>query len=185
MFGKRALFLDRDGVINHDTGYTSSTDDFKFIDGIFDLCRAAKKAGYLTIVITNQAGIGRGYYSEQDFLALTDWMRQRFEEEGAPLIDVFHCPHHPEHGVGQYKKDSYNRKPHPGMLLQAAEKYGLDMARSIMVGDKDSDMQAAKNAGVGIRCHYVVDGHQVEFSGEATCKISSLQEGILILSKAV
>ncbi len=71
LFGKRALFLDRDGVINHDLGYTSSTEKFRFIDGIFDLCRAARRSGYLLIVVTNQAGIGRGYYSEQDFLALT------------------------------------------------------------------------------------------------------------------
>jgi D-glycero-D-manno-heptose 1,7-bisphosphate phosphatase len=182
MIRKRALLLDRDGVINHDAGYTSSAEEFKFIDGIFDLCRAAKKSGYLLIVVTNQAGIGRGYYSEQDFFALTDWMRQRFEEEGAPLTDVFHCPYHPEHGVGQYKKDSFNRKPHPGMLLQAAEKYRLDMARSIMIGDKDSDMQAAKNAGLGIRCHYLTDGQQENLSSAATCKIHSLREGISLLS---
>lgn len=155
MAGNCALFLDRDGVINHDSGYTSNTKDFKFIDGIFDLCRAAEKAGYLLIVVTNQAGIGRGYYSEKDFFALTDWMRNRFEEENAPLTDVFHCPYHPKHGVGDYKKDSFDRKPNPGMLLRAAEKHGLDLGRSIMIGDKDSDMQAASKAVVGIRCHYL------------------------------
>lgn len=182
--GSRALFLDRDGVINHDTGYTSSTEKFEFINGIFDLCRAAKRSGYLLIVVTNQAGIGRGYYSEQDFFTLTEWMRQRFEEEGAPITDVFHCPYHPEHGVGHYKQDSFDRKPHPGMLLQAAKKYRLDLERSIMIGDKDSDMQAAKNAGVGIRCHYLTDEHHEGFSGAATCNIHSLRVGISLLSES-
>ncbi len=178
VYGSRALFLDRDGVINHDSGYTSSEKNFDFIDGIFDFCRAARLSGYQLIVVTNQAGIGRGYYSEQDFYTLTEWMRQRFVEEGAPLTDVFHCPYHPEHGVGQYKKDSFDRKPHPGMLLHAAEKYGLDLEHSIMIGDKDSDMQAAMSAGVGVRCIYVPDGHFEELSGAATCKICSLREGI-------
>ncbi len=180
--GNRALFLDRDGVINHDSGYTSNSKDFRFIDGIFELCRAARQSGYLLIVVTNQAGIGRGYYSEQDFFALSEWMRQRFVEEGASIADIFHCPYHPEHGIGPYKKDSFNRKPHPGMLLQAAEKHGIDMAHSIMIGDKDSDMQAAKNAGVGIRCHYLTLENQDELSGAATCRIYSLREGISLLS---
>lgn len=180
----RALFLDRDGVINHDSGYTSSAENFRFIDGIFDLCRAAKRLGYLLIIVTNQAGIGRGYYSEQDFFTLTEWMRRRFEEEGAPITDVFHCPYHPEYGVGSYKKESFDRKPNPGMLLRAAEKYGLGMGCSIMIGDKDSDMRAASKAGVRVRCQYLVDGHEEELSSAATHKIHSLQEGISLLSES-
>jgi D-glycero-D-manno-heptose 1,7-bisphosphate phosphatase len=178
----RALFLDRDGVINHDSGYTSSAENFRFIDGIFDLCRAAKRLGYLLIVVTNQAGIGRGYYSEQDFSTLTKWMRERFETEGVTITDVFHCPDHLEHGIGRYKKDSFDRKPNPGMLLRAAERHGLDLERSIMIGDKDSDMQAASKAGVGIRCHYMADEHELVLSRAATHKINSLQEGITLLS---
>lgn len=179
---KRALFLDRDGVINHDSGYTSSTDNFKFIDGIFDLCQAARQLGYLLIVVTNQAGIGRGYYSEQDFLTLTKWMCRRFEAEGVPLTEVFYCPDHPEYGIGDYKKDSFDRKPNPGMLLRAKEKYGIDLFNSIMVGDKVSDMQAAKRAGIGIRCHYL--GNERASNGmfsAATHKIERLQEAILLL----
>jgi D-glycero-D-manno-heptose 1,7-bisphosphate phosphatase len=178
VLGNRALFLDRDGVVNHDSGYTSSTEKFKFIDGIFDLCRTARQSGYLLIVVTNQAGIGRGYYSEQDFSTLTKWMCQRFEQEGAPITDVFHCPYHPEHGIDHFKKDSFDRKPNPGMLLRAAEKHGLNLQHSIMIGDKDSDMQAAKNAGVAVRCHYIKEGHQELLSGAATHKICSLREGI-------
>ncbi len=179
--GNRALFLDRDGVINHDSGYTSSADQFRFIDGIFDLCRAARRSGYLLIVVTNQAGIGRGYYSEQDFSMLTKWMLEQFEAEGGPITDVFYCPYHPENGIGVYKKDSFDRKPNPGMLFRAAEKHGLDLKCSIMIGDKDSDMQAASKAGVGVRCHYLADEHEVVLSSAATHKICSLQEGIPLL----
>lgn len=183
MSGSRALFLDRDGVINHDSGYTSRAEDFVFIDGIFELCRAAREAGYLLIVVTNQAGIGRGYYSEQDFLSLTSWMRRRFEEEGAPITDVFHCPYHPEHGVGEYRQDSFDRKPNPGMLLRAAEKCGIDLANSIMIGDKDSDMQAARSAGVGIRCHYLaVEGEEGKVSVAATHHVRSLGDAIVLFN---
>ena len=181
MSGNRALFLDRDGVINHDSGYTSVADNFKFIDGIFDLCRAAKQLGYLLIVVTNQAGIGRGYYSEQDFLTLTQWMRERFEQEDAPITDVFYCPYHPEHGVGHYKIDSFDRKPNPGMLLRASEIHGINLDHSIMIGDKDSDMQAAIKAGVGVRCHYLAERRKDSLSNAATHSLHSLREGISLL----
>lgn len=178
----RALFLDRDGIINHDDGYTSRAEDFKFIEGIFDLCRAAKQSDYLLIVVTNQAGIGRGYYSAPDFLALTAWMCGRFEAEGAPITEVFFCPDHPEHGIGPYRKDSFDRKPNPGMLLRAAERHRISLQDSIMIGDKESDMQAAKRAGVGIRCHYLSHGQTAkEMSGSATHQIHSLREGIMRL----
>jgi D-glycero-D-manno-heptose 1,7-bisphosphate phosphatase len=185
MSGSRALFLDRDGVINHDAGYTSSAEIFRFIDGIFDLCRAARQSGYLLIVVTNQAGIGRGYYSEEDFWALTEWMCDRFKAEGASIADVFFCPFHPEHGVGAYKNDSFDRKPNPGMLLRAAEKHGIDMKRSIMIGDKNSDMQAASRAGVGVRCHYLANSAVAIVSSAATHKIYSLHEGISLLNAPV
>lgn len=178
-----ALFLDRDGVINHDSGYTSSVESFRFIDGIFDVCRTAKQLGYLLIVVTNQAGIGRGYYSEQDFSILTKWMCNQFEAEGAVISDVFYCPYHSEHGAGHYKKDSFDRKPNPGMLLQAAEKYELDLKRSIMIGDKHSDMQAANKAGVGVRCHLLSgDGSEI-LSNVATHQVSTLQESIPLLTE--
>jgi len=184
VFEKRALFLDRDGVINHDAGYTSRVENLRLIDGIFDLCREATQSGYLLIVVTNQAGIGRGYYSEEEFLALTEWMCDRFKLEGVPITDVFYCPFHPEHGVGDYKKDSFDRKPNPGMLLRAAEKYGIDMSHSIMIGDKDSDMQAACKAGVGIRCHYLAGAGETILSSAATHKIHLLREGISLLSES-
>jgi len=181
----RALFLDRDGVINHDSGYTSKVEDFRFIDGIFDVCRTAKQLGYLLIVVTNQAGIGRGYYSEQDFLDLTEWMCEQFAAENAFINDVFYCPYHPEHGAGSYKKDSFDRKPNPGMLLRAANKYGLDLSRSMMIGDKGSDMEAANRAGVGVRCHYLPVVDCEARADDATHQISTLRQSILLLTEIV
>lgn len=177
----QALFLDRDGVINHDAGYTSSIEKFQFIEAIFDLCRAAIRSGYLLIVVTNQAGIGRGYYSEHDFLKLTAWMCERFELEGVPITDVFYCPYHPEHGIGRFRKNSFDRKPNPGMLLRAAKKHRLDLKRSIMIGDNDSDMQAALRAGVGRRFHYLADDREGVLSRAATHSIRSLRECIALL----
>lgn len=144
----RALFLDRDGVINADAGYTYRIESFHFIDGIFDLCRAAHALNYLLIIVTNQAGIGRGYYTEADFQYLTAWMKDRFAAEGAPLTAVYHCPYHPD-GVGEYRKQSDWRKPAPGMLLQAATDFALDMQASLLVGDSEHDIAAARAAGVG------------------------------------
>lgn len=143
-----ALFLDRDGVINVDHGHVHRFEDFQFIPGIFSLVRHGRKLGYRIIVVTNQAGIGRGCYSEAQFLALTDWMKSRFQEEGASLDAVYHCPHHPEHGIGEYRQDSPDRKPGPGMLLRSASDWLLDLSRSVLVGDRATDIQAAVAAGV-------------------------------------
>ena len=180
--GCRALFLDRDGVINHDMGYTSSSANFQFIDGIFDLCREARRLGYLLIVVTNQGGIGRGYYSEEEFLTLTEWMFDRFDEEGAPITNIFYCPFHPEFGVGDFKKESFDRKPNPGMCIRAAERHNLSLGRSIMIGNRDLDMQAASNGGVGVRCHYLSGSDGAISSSAATHKIHSLREGIPLLN---
>lgn len=147
--GLPALFLDRDGVINVEKNYVHRVEDFEFVDGIFELCRAATTRGMPIVIVTNQAGIGRGYYSEAQFNALTDWMRNRFQEEGAPVAAVYYCPCHPEHGVGKYKIDSFDRKPNPGMILRARDELGLLLERSIFVGDKASDIAAAKTAKVG------------------------------------
>jgi len=121
MKGKgKALILDRDGVVNLDKDYVYRIEDFEFIDGIFNLCRDAAAQGYLIFIITNQSGIGRGYYTEADFHALTDWMKARFHEEGVTITQVYFCPYHPVHGIGKYKQDSNDRKPNPGMILRAA-----------------------------------------------------------------
>lgn len=145
---KAALFLDRDGVINVDHGYVHRPDQIEFLDGIFDLCRTAKSRGYLIVVVTNQAGIGRGYYSEEEFHALMGWMQQRFTEENCSIDKVYFCPDHPEHGVGPYKRDSWHRKPNPGMLEDAIRELSITPEHSILIGDKISDMQAGQAVGI-------------------------------------
>jgi D-glycero-D-manno-heptose 1,7-bisphosphate phosphatase len=150
-----ALFIDRDGVVNKDHGYVHHRDQFEFIDGIFDLCRAAVSYGLDIVVVTNQAGIGRGLYTEEDFILLTAWMRARFIEEGAPIRAVYFCPFHPEHGIGLYKRDSPDRKPGPGMFLKAQDELGIDLSASLMIGDRESDLLAALRAGVPTRCLFI------------------------------
>ncbi len=135
----KALFLDRDGTINVDHGYVHSRDRFEFIDGIFDFCRAAQERGYAIIVITNQSGIARGYYTEADYQALTDWMVTEFAREGVTIAGVLHSP----------DLSGPDRKPEPGLFLKARDKWEIDMAASVSLGDKDRDVQAATRAGVG------------------------------------
>jgi D-glycero-D-manno-heptose 1,7-bisphosphate phosphatase len=147
----KALFLDRDGVINIDFGYVSSPDRFEYIDGIFTLCRSAVSKGYLLIVITNQAGIGRGLYSENDFNELTRVMEMRFKTEGCAITAVYHCPFHPEFGIGKYKVESFYRKPNPGMILDAIEDHNISAEKSMLVGDKLSDIEAGMAANIN-RC---------------------------------
>jgi D-glycero-D-manno-heptose 1,7-bisphosphate phosphatase len=173
----RALFLDRDGVINHDMGYTHRWEDFVFIDGIFDLCRHAKAQGFGLFVVTNQAGIGRGLYTESDFHALTERMRARFDAEGAPIKRVYFDPTHPEHGIGEYRRESFFRKPNPGMLLRAAEDFGLSLAGSVLIGDKPSDIQAGIAAGVGCNLWYR-PAHR-DAQGDATDDSGCLPTAIL------
>jgi D-glycero-D-manno-heptose 1,7-bisphosphate phosphatase len=145
----RALFLDKDGVINVDHGYVCTPERTEFVEGIFEVCRLATRRGYLVVVITNQAGIGRGYYSEREFLAYMDWVRGAFAERGAQLDAVYYCPHHPVHGVGEYLRVCKCRKPAPGLILSAQRDLGIDLAHSVFVGDSSSDMQAGAAAGVG------------------------------------
>ena len=146
----KSLFLDRDGVINHNFGYVHKIDDFKFIDGIFNLVQAAIKKEYLIIIVTNQAGIGRGLYTEADFLILMKWVQDKFKENNSHIDDIYFSPFHPVHGIGNYKKDSYLRKPNPGMLIDAQKKHKINLSKSIIIGDKMSDIEAGKSAGLRV-----------------------------------
>lgn len=147
----KALLLDRDGVINVDHGYVCQVDRFAFVEHIFELTRRAVDLGYRIAVITNQAGIARGYYGEADFQALSRWMVGEFERQGVPIAGVFHCPYHIVGSVAAYARESFWRKPNPGMILEAQRCLGLDLARSVFVGDQPTDMAAARAAGVGAR----------------------------------
>lgn len=135
----KALFLDRDGTINADYAYVHEKENFEFLPGVFDFCRKAQELGYLIIVVTNQSGIARGYYTEEDFRSLTDWMVSEFAARGVTITDVFHCP----------DLSGPDRKPEPGLFLKARDKYGIDMAASVSVGDKPRDVEAGERAGVG------------------------------------
>lgn len=146
---KRALFLDRDGVINEDRGYVHRPEDIEFLDGIFELVAEAKRVGYLVVIATNQSGIGRGYYTEADFHALTEWMKLQFIECGGQIDAVYFCPYHPVDGIGEYRIDSDCRKPAPGMFLKAQRELDIDMKSSVLIGDRPSDMQAGLAAGIG------------------------------------
>ncbi len=179
-----ALFLDRDGVINVDHGYVHKAENFEFVDGIFDVCSAAQAMDYKIIVVTNQAGIGRGYYTEQQFGYLTQWMCAQFIQREIRISAVYHCPFHPVHGVGVYKRESDERKPNPGMLLRAAKDLGLDLRKSVMVGDKMTDMEAAFNAGVGMKVLFKGEGEQSQNTahGLVDASIVDLRDVIKLLS---
>lgn len=153
-----AAFLDRDGVINVDHGYVYQREDFEFVPGVLEGARRLHELGYALVVVTNQSGIGRGLYTEDDFRTLTQWMEQSFAAAGAPLAGVYFCPHHPTEAVGAYRLDCQCRKPAPGMLIRAAEELGLDLAASVMFGDRASDLQAAMTAGVARRILLATDG---------------------------
>ncbi|WP_440055372.1 D-glycero-beta-D-manno-heptose 1,7-bisphosphate 7-phosphatase [Pseudoalteromonas sp. T1lg65] len=144
----KAIFLDRDGVINVDRAYVHQIADFQFIDGVFEACRRFVEAGFLIVVVTNQSGIGRGYYDEQQFHTLTDWMIAQFAAHNVPITSVYFCPHHPDKADAPYKQDCECRKPAPGMLNQAIIEHQIEPSRSIMVGDKVSDIKAARAAGL-------------------------------------
>ncbi|MCB4742663.1 MAG: D-glycero-beta-D-manno-heptose 1,7-bisphosphate 7-phosphatase [Sulfurovum sp.] len=138
----KALFLDRDGIINIDYGYVHSIDSFKFIDGIFELTKYFSNAGYLIFVITNQSGICRGYYTEDDFLTVTAWMVKQFSKYGIAINGVYHCPHTPD-------TNCHCRKPNTGMVEQACLAYNIDLGNSWVIGDKQSDIDLAQNAKIG------------------------------------
>lgn len=139
----KALFLDRDGVINADKGHVYLREQFEFIPGIFDLCRRYASEGYLIIIITNQAGIAKEIFSEEDFCDLTSWMLERFSSEGVTISKVYYCPHHPETtGICEC------RKPAPGMILQAIKGFDLDISQCVLIGDKETDLEAGRRAGI-------------------------------------
>lgn len=162
-----ALFLDRDGVINVDTDYLYRIEDVVFIDGIFDVVKMYRDRGFKVVVVTNQSGIARGRFSEEEYQTLTSWLKHAFAERGAPLDGVYHCPHHPD-----VTGACSCRKPEPGMFLQAAEALGIDLEHSVMIGDKERDIIAAHRAGV--RETYLLDA--AAQTSSASRIIKSLRE---------
>ncbi|WP_291950941.1 HAD family hydrolase [Campylobacter sp.] len=136
---KQALFLDRDGVINIDKKYVHKIEDFEFCEGIFELCEYFLSKDYLICVVTNQSGIARGYYTEEDFEILSIYMMNEFLKKGIKIEKIYHCPH---------LDNCECRKPKPAMLLKAKEEFGIDMSKSFFIGDNLSDMEAGVNANI-------------------------------------
>ena len=156
-----AVFLDRDGVINVDSGYVGDWDSFVFLPGVIQAMRALCDAGYALVIVTNQSGIGRGFYTEEDFQVLTERMCNELSRHGVSIAGVYFCPHLPEAALPQYRKTCDCRKPKPGLIHRALEELDIDLTRSVMVGDKNSDMQAALAAGIPQR-YQVVSGAPYE-----------------------
>ncbi len=139
MGNRRVLFLDRDGTINVDKNYVYRIGDFEWVPGIVECCQAAVKAGYAIVIITNQSGIERGYYTEEEYAVFTSFLLEQFLRQGVPVLDVLHCPW----------LEHEDRKPNPGLFLKAAARWNIDMEHSVSLGDKPRDVQAGVAAGVG------------------------------------
>jgi len=171
----KTIFLDRDGVVNKETNYLYKIDDCEFIDGIFDACLYFQKLGYKIIIISNQSGIARGYYTESDYKKLTQWLLCQFENNNIDILDTFHCPHGPDSNCDC-------RKPKPGMFIKAKNKYNIDMKNSWMIGDTETDIQAAISAGVK-NTILVRSGHIIDKStSSASYFVDSIQELNQIIS---
>ena len=150
----KTMFLDRDGVINHEVNYLHKIEEFKFIDGVFDACRYFAENGFKIIIISNQSGIGRGYYSIKDYETLTKWLNKEFKKNRIEIYDTFFCPHLPEFNCSC-------RKPNPGMLIEAKNKHDIDMEKSWLIGDKETDITAAHKSGIN-NTILVKSGHPID-----------------------
>jgi len=171
----KTIFLDRDGVINKEVNYLYKIDDFEFTDGIFDACLYFLNLGYKIIIITNQSGISRGYYSEHDYQNVTQWMLAQFKKENINILDIFHCPHGPNSTCDC-------RKPKPGMFLKAKTKHNTDMEKSWMIGDKEADVIAANAAGIE-KTILVKSGHKMDESkSKASFFLDSIQQAKQIIT---
>ena len=165
----KTIFLDRDGVINHEVGYLHKIEDFRFINGVFEACLYFQSLGYEIVVVTNQSGINRGYYNESDFQKVNSWMLDQFKHKGINILDVFFCPHSPNDCCDC-------RKPKPGMLFKAKEKHKIDMNRSWIIGDKEADVKAANAAGIN-QTILVKSGHDIDAkNSNATHILNSIKE---------
>ena len=163
----KAIFLDRDGVINKEVNYLHKIEDFEFINGIFEACQYLAKLGYEIIVITNQSGIARKIYSESDYQIVTSWMVSQFKKNNINILDIFHCPHSPNSNCNC-------RKPKPGMLLEAKNMHNIDMQNSWLIGDKETDITAANCSGIS-NTILVKSGHKIN---EADSKAKYILESI-------
>ncbi len=177
-----AAFIDRDGVLNEERAYVCRQEDFVLLPGAIEALERLQAAGYRRIVVTNQSGIARGLYSEGDYHALTDHLRHILQAAGVTLDDIEYCPHLPDAPLPQYRVDCFCRKPRPGMLLRASRALDIDPAASFLVGDRLSDVQAGRAAGVG-KCFVVRTGHTL--SEEVIGAADGVYDDLLACVKAM
>jgi len=150
--GRGAIFFDRDGVLNEDRGYVGRIEDFRWIDGAREAVRRVNEAGLYAIVVTNQAGVARGFYSEDDVRKLHDWMNRDLAATGAHIDAFYYCPYHEEATIAAYRvADHPDRKPNPGMILRGLLDFDVEVGRAALIGDKASDVEAAGRAGIAAR----------------------------------
>ncbi len=161
---RRGLLLDRDGIVNIDTGYVGTRERFVFQVGLFPFLRASQDRGYRLAIVTNQAGVARGYYTRDGYEELTAWMLDALRQEGISVDLVLACFTHRDGVVPELRRDSFWRKPNPGMILEAALRLNLDLPRSAMIGDSEKDMIAALQAGVGT-CLFMNAKKRIELEG--------------------
>jgi D-glycero-D-manno-heptose 1,7-bisphosphate phosphatase len=179
---RRAAFIDRDGVLNEERAFVHRIEDFAFVPGAVEALRALKSAGYLLVVVTNQSGIARGLYSEADYLALAGHMRERLAAEGAGLDAVEYCPHLPDAPIARYRLDCDCRKPKPGMLGRAIQRLEIEPGASFLVGDRLSDIEAGRAAGIG-RCFLVRTGYPL--TDEAVARADGVYDDLPACAGAV
>jgi len=180
---RRALFLDRDGVVNREIGYLWQPELTEFTPGIFELCRVAQQRQYKLIILTNQSGIARELYSESDFHLFMQSMVLEFTRQQIQLDGYYYCPHHPQHGVGRYLSDCGDRKPNPGMLLRAACDHQIDLRRSVLIGDRWSDIQAGAAASVGTIMLMRGTGPRLYSQPHLYTEISNLMDAVPMLTQ--
>lgn len=178
----KVAFLDRDGVINIDHGYVHKKQDFVFIKGVFEAMMLLNANEYEIIIVTNQAGIAKGLYSEDDYKKLTSWYLALLKEKGIKVLDVFFCPHHIDSKIKKYQKDSFYRKPNPGMFLDAIKKYSIDKDNSFTVGDKPSDIEASKKAGINNN-YLVSEGPLKHIIDQDVNVVADLEEAVMLILK--
>lgn len=170
----KTIFLDRDGVINKEKNYLYKIDEFEFLDGIFDSCKYFLKLGYKIIIITNQSGIARGFYTEKEYNILSRWMINQFLEKKIEILDIFHCPH-------DQNAECSCRKPKPGMFLSAQKKHNINLSASWMIGDKEIDITSANAAGIN-QTILLRSGHKID---ETCSKASFIENTILATLKII
>ncbi len=175
----RAVFLDRDGVIIEDCGYVYRKEDAHFVSGIFEFLAEAQKKGYDLFIVTNQAGIARGYYTEKEYHRFNEWLFNEIADRGIQIKKSYYCPFHPIEGKGRYLQDSYDRKPNPGMILKAKEEYAINLSASVLIGDKDSDMEAGRRAGIG--CLIFLKGKYCQSNSIDVLTVEKLLDAVRLL----